>query len=363
MRILLTNSIGKNKWGGGEKWMILAARGLKARGYDVAIGSYPGSVIEKRASENNIPTYKVRVRSDISIRGAFNLAKAINDFKPDVIIGLQNRDILIAGVVTRFTHTPVIIARHGVKLLKKNIKHKIIYSAFSKGIFTNTKTIKEIYDSYNWWPSDFVKVIYNGVELPPKAENKFDFSTVAGDMGEDPKIIVSIGRLSSQKGYKYLIKAASGICKKLPGTYFFIIGRGREEKRLKALIKKLGLENNMFILPFRNDINPLLASADLFVLPSLYEGMPNVLLEAMASKVPVICSNINGVSDIFENEEANFLIPPADALSLERTIYNFLTNKLPEYDVEKAYQMVVERFSVDSMLDELENYIKAKVSL
>lgn len=360
MRILLTNSIGKNKWGGGEKWMILAARGLIDRGHEVAVGTYPGSLTEKKAKENNIRVYPVRIRSDISIRGAFNLAKVLNDFKPDVLIGLQNRDILMSGIASKFSHKPVIIARHGVKLLKKNLKHRFIYTKFCSGIFTNTKTIKETYDSFNWWDPSFVNVIHNGIETPVTNGKSFDFRSVAPDMKDSSQAVISIGRLSSQKGYKYLIEAAERICKKLPDTYFFIIGKGKEEKKLKKLISSYGLNKKVFIMPFTDNIEPLLASADLFVLPSLFEGMPNVLLEAMASKVPVICSKINGVSEIFEDDYSAFLTPPADTDSLEKTIYKFLTKGTSDYDVEKAYRIAVNKFSIDKMLDKLEKYIITK---
>ncbi len=361
MKLLLTNSIGKTKWGGGEKWMILAAQGLREKGHQVTIGCYPYSVLDIKASEKGIPTTPIMIRSDISIRGASQLYKFINTARPDVIIGLQNRDIMYAGLASALGHKPVIIARHGVRLMKKNLKHRIIYNISCKGLITNTKTIKSIYDGYGWWDDSFVKVIYNGVEQDDIFHARLNLAEYIPGFNPNHKIIVSMGRLSSQKGFQYLIRAAAEATKGFPDTYFLIAGKGKEKHRLQSEIKKYQLEKNFFILPFQNNVKPLLKMADLFVLPSLYEGMPNVIMEALSINVPVICTKVNGAAELFGEKDTEHLIPPANVVKLKEAILKFLQTGKVEYNTERVKERVTREFSLETMIENLESYLTEKL--
>jgi glycosyltransferase involved in cell wall biosynthesis len=358
MKILFTNSIGKNKWGGGEKWMILTAKGLQEKGYEVSIGCLPFSILEKKSSENNIPVVRLDIRSDLSFAGAFQLRKYINENKPDVVIATQNRDVLFAGLAVDKRYPTAIIARHGVQLIKKNIKHKLIYKNLCDGVIVNTKSIKRVYDSYKWWGNDFVKVIYNGIDIAYKSKEKFDLKDYIPDFNNKFKIIISIGRLSNQKGFKYLIDAAVDILKAHPNSYFLIVGQGKEKRSLFKRVQRLNLQDRVFILPFQDNVYKLLNVADLFVLPSLYEGMPNVVMEALSCRVPVICTKVNGAEELFGDENSTCLVPPADKSVLRDAILRFLDNGKPEYDVDEVYERVKTNYSLNGMVDNIDAYIK-----
>jgi len=362
MKILFINSIGKNKWGGGEKWLILASQGLKKRGHTVTIGCYPDSFLERKSIESGIPVLPLNIKSDLSYKSTLQLSRFFESNDTDIVVCVQNRDLMFAGLAASMGKAPVLISRHGVKLIKNGIKHKYIYNKYCKGLITNTKTIKEEYDSYGWWEDDFVKVIYNGVEEYSEKCDKYDLHSVVPQLNERSKIVISIGRLSKQKGYKYLIDAASEVVKKYPDVYFFIAGRGKERNKLLKQISKKGLQEKFFILPFLNNVKPLIESADLFVLPSLYEGMPNVVLEALAQKHPVICTKVNGTKEIFGEKNSSALLPPADKNSLRDAILNFLQTGETGYNKEEVYERVKKIFTLEAMYDELEAYLKEKTT-
>ena len=362
MKILFVNSIGKHKWGGGEKWLILAAKGLIGKGHNVTIGCYPESILNKKAEENDIPVLHLNIKSDLSFRGAIQLHNFFNTKKPDIVVCVQNRDLMFAGLGSSWGYSPVLISRHGVKLIKKSPKHRFVYGRFCKGLITNTNTIKKEYDSYGWWDNDFVKVIYNGVEENNITDEEFDLHSVVPNFNENAKIVVSIGRLSKQKGFKYFIEAVSEVVKKYPDAYFFIVGRGREKKRLLNLIKSKGLQNKLFILPFLNNVKPILNTADLFVLPSLYEGMPNAVLEALSCKLPVICTRVNGADELFGEDNSSDLLPPADKDRLRDAILDFLNSGKTGYDEKTVYHRIKNKFSLKTMVENIEAYLKEKVS-
>jgi len=171
-------------------------------------------------------------------------------------------------------------------------KHKLTLTNLTDGIITNSLTIKETYGEYGWFSKNFVKVIYNGLVIPEKVE-PFDFSK----RFPGKKIIYSAGRLSEQKGFAYLIEAAAILKKSRNDLVFAISGEGKLEEELKTQIKAAGLEDSFVLLGFTANIFPYLKGCDLFVLASLFEGMPNVVMEAMGMKKPVITTDVNGARE------------------------------------------------------------------
>lgn len=360
MKLLLINSIGKSKWGGGEKWMITTAIGLIQRGHQVYIGCHKGSIIETKATESKIPVVYIPINSDFSLIGAIHLWQFAQKYGPDVIIGCQNRDIRIAGAIRYYINNPLIISRQGVKLISNNWKYKLSFRWFCDGIITNTQTIKNDYDSYGWWNQDYVKVIHNGISPQMKVTSQFDFNSFF-QPAENPRIVLSAGRLTQQKGFEYLIEAASWVCKERKDIFFFIAGKGRLEKKLKNLIEAKQLIDRVFIIGFQNDLTPLLQKSDLFVLSSLYEGMPNVIMEAMVQKVPVISTNVNGVTELIENETTGYIIPASNSEKMAEKILEFFNQDDNNEIIDRAFEHITSKFKVDTMLDKIETYLDKKL--
>jgi glycosyltransferase involved in cell wall biosynthesis len=192
-------------------------------------------------------------------------------------------------------------------------------------------------------------VIPNGVELDNyKNLQKQDFQV------NNKKIIIFVGSLRPVKGLEYLIKAMGIIHVEMENTILMIIGDGEERKSLEKLVLKLHLENVVtFIGEIPNENIPsYLVQGDVFVLPSLSEGFPNVLLEAMAAGLPIVTTNTKGLSDIIRNEENGYLVEPKNPQQLAEKLLMILKNstqskKISNNNIEKAkkysWKNVVER--------------------
>ena len=113
-------------------------------------------------------------------------------------------------------------------------------------------------------------------------------------------------------------------------VHFFIAGKGKLEKSLKALVVKYNLDRNIFFLGFRKDVPSLLKGADVFLLPSLYEGMPNAVMEALSIGLPVICTKVNGVSELMEGGKHGIIVPPSDSDAIYAAINQMLDEGLRE---------------------------------
>jgi len=361
MRLLLINSIGKNKWGGGEKWMVLAAKELINLGHQVIIGCRKHSILEERAKKSQIPVIKLTIYTDFSIPGYFQLRKVIKSEDIDIIIGCQNKDVRVAGFVAKELGGLTVLSRQGVQLLHNSIKYKWGFIPFCDGIITNTYSIKKEYDSYGWWDKDFVRVIHNGIRPETHSKEVFNFKDLLPHQEKQPFIVLSTGRLSKQKGFEHLIEAAKPIVQQYPHVHFFIAGQGKLEHHLKNLIHQHQLDDNVHLMGFYENVSSLLNGADLFVLPSLYEGMPNSLMEALAHGLPAVSTKVNGVSELMRNGDHGTIIPPGDASAIEKAILLLMQNNNLKTMGLEGKKHVKENFSIHKMVTNLESYLLEKI--
>ncbi len=357
MNILFINSIGRNKFGGGEKWMVSAAKGLASRGHNVVLASKQDSRILQYAETQGVKTHVIEIHSDISPVKTFLISRWLKQHKTDILICNLNKDVRVAGLAARIAGTPVVLARHGMLLCSRKWKHRLTLTKLTDGIITNSKTIQETYAGYGWFPKDFVKVIYNGIVIPEYVE-QVDFST----RFPGKKIIYSAGRLSEQKGFKYLIEAAQILQKNRNDLVFSVSGEGKLASVLQKQVDEAGLHDSFVFEGFAPDIFPYLKGCNLFVLASLFEGMPNVVMEAMAMEKPVIATDVNGARELMQDGKTGLIVPPADAVALANAIGSLIDNseKLQVFG-EAGKERVSKYFTIKRMTDALETYLLSKL--
>ena len=208
-------------------------------------------------------------------------------------------------------------------------------------------------------PTSRLSVIPNGVDLslfsseqafPQDASSRLAPPPPATD--SLPPTLLAIGRLDPQKGFDWLLQGASRLLAELPGFRLVIVGEGPERTRLAARIRAAGLEDRVELPGWQNDIPRRLQSATLVLIPSRWEGMPNVLLEAMASGRAVVATRVEGVEELLGPEAAP---QTASALDLDEFIDRAITlarnpNERHRLGAANA-DRVRERFSIDTMID------------
>ena len=153
-------------------------------------------------------------------------------------------------------------------------------------------------------------------------------------------IVLAVGRLSSEKGHRYLIDAVSKISRKAPDLKMqvLIAGKGPADKKLQRQVNKKGLDERVKLVGHCPDVSEMFSIADLFVLPSLSEGSPNVLLESMAARVPIVATNVGGVPEHVSDGESAILVPPRDSESLAAAMTQLL------FDRSRAAQLASAAF-------------------
>ena len=158
------------------------------------------------------------------------------------------------------------------------------------------------------------------------------------------------------KGQSYLIEAFSQVQRKIPNSRLVIVGDGTLLKKLKNRAEKLGISSRVLFTGFREDVLELIRGFDVFVLPSLNEGMGKVLVEAMALGKPIIASNIGGITDLVIHEENGFLVPHADADAIARSIISLYCHPAKRKEMGgngKRKALEYNSYSMSEMIDQL----------
>jgi len=162
----------------------------------------------------------------------------------------------------------------------------------------------------------------------------------------DNIIILSAGRLSIEKGHRYLIQAFSAIANEYPNCQLILAGDGPLTDDLKSLSAENDSEERIHFLGFRTDIDNLYEQSDIMVLPSLSEGLPNAVLEAMSSQCAVIASNVGGVPDIIEHQVNGLLVAAADVEGLTSALASLIPDAVLRSTLEtQAAGTIAENYS------------------
>jgi glycosyltransferase involved in cell wall biosynthesis len=181
-------------------------------------------------------------------------------------------------------------------------------------------------------PEDVRQLVRSALGLPPQAI-----------------LIGTIGRLTRQKGYSVLLQAASAVLKEIPDAHVVIVGEGELRDSLESLAEQLGVGHAVHLLGARHDIEELLAATDLFVSSSLWEGLPTVILEAMASGVPVVATDVSGTRELVRDGVTGRLVPAGEAAPLAQAIVNTLQDLEQMQEMVNGARILVQEFSIEQV--------------
>lgn len=211
------------------------------------------------------------------------------------------------------------------------------------------KNLADVYGFHN------IAVIHNAVK---PFEGPIVKNSLITKLHEDGCIVIgNVGRLSEQKGFTYFIDAIPHIVEAHSNARFLIVGSGEDEEKLKKQVSNLKLENAVFFMGFRKDIQNLMSQMDFIVLSSLWEGLPLTPIEAFSVGKSVVATAVDGTTEIVQDGENGYLVPAKDSKALSIAI-----NKAIEVDRTKLEKTALETyykdFSFDVFKDSIIQYYK-----
>jgi glycosyltransferase involved in cell wall biosynthesis len=203
------------------------------------------------------------------------------------------------------------------------------------------------------WVVQNAVTVHSSVGIGHDEERKKFFSELG--LSNDSKLIVTAGRLSPEKGHKHLIEAIKLMAEKQNNACYVFCGEGQCREELEQQAMKLGVINMCRFLGFRRDLQRIFKVMDLMVLPSLTEGLPNVVLEAFSWAKPVVATKVGGVPEIIHHGENGFLVPPKRPDLLADSIQQCLNfPDLMNAMGLKGYDTVKAEFNFETQTQKLE---------
>lgn len=276
---------------------------------------------------------------------------------------------LYGRLAAKLAKVPCIVASvHNVYTMDRKFHRRIMnkfLSRFSDKVVAVSETVKKDILKYDGLHEDEIMVIYNGIDTDSFVNR--DGNAIRKELGipSDVPVIGTVGRLTPQKGQKCLIEAISRMKEKFTEIMLLIVGEGPIKDELKDYVNTLNINKNVIFTGSRRDVPALLSAMDIFVLPSFWEGLPNALIEAMASGKPIIASDLPPVREIFDSEKVGVIVPVRDSTAISSSIESLLNNKsrsetLGKFAKERAFSQFDIKTAVERYTSLFENILGSK---
>lgn len=329
--------ITKSNWGGAQRYVFDLATSLPKEAYETSVALGGNGRLKDKLDSEKIPVFNIdSLERDISvlkeIKAFLNIYKIIKSQNPDIVHlnsskagGLGSMAVFLINSLSKITKNPrrvkTVFTAHGwaFKEKRKIFYKKIIEYSSWITIKLCDKTITVSEDDKDRIESfmliqNKVVVIHNGIgpiNFKERQEaRKIISEKMARNIDENTIVVGTIAELHKNKGIDYAIRAINLLKQtgKFKNLIYVVIGSGEEKNNLELVIKNENLSENVFLVGQYDDASSLLKAFDLFILPSLKEGLPYVILEAGQAKLPIISTSVGGVPEIIEDMKTGILI-------------------------------------------------------
>ncbi len=325
MKILHTNF--HKGWGGQPNRILVECRGLAELGHEVVIACPKNSQLHQRGEAAGLEiftdvTFARGFRPQFLIHDARALRHLIRQRGFDIVHTHGSQDAwATAAAMMRLQPRPIVLrTKHNIFPIQDHSFNRLLYGRCTDGMVCVSSAVVEYCAAKPYLKRENLARIHSAIDFTPFSEGSRDHS-LRQELGiEDRYVAGALGRLRHEKGHKYLLQALPKVIEQAPDFLLLIVGSGSLEDELKQMVSALGLEQHVRFLGFRTDIPRVLGALDLFVSPSLSEGLGTAPMEAGAARLPIISSEVGGVPDIIESGVTGLLVPPAQPEALTSAI-------------------------------------------
>ena len=311
------------------------------------------------------PSLVQRIQPIRDIQAFFALWKLIRREKPDIVhthtskAGFLGRWAAKMAGVPHIVHTPhghVFYGHFGPVGSRFFLYLEKITSPITEKMIALTEAERNDYRTYRVANERQLVTIHSGVTIsrfmnPNAMQNE---KRAALGMDEKGPVVGTVGWLLPIKGPLHLLKAMGKVWQNHPNCRLVYVGKGDLEPALRNEVHRMCASDRVHFLGWRKDIPAIMALFDIFVLPSLNEGMGRVVVEAMAAGKPVVASRVGGILDLIKHGENGFLVEPADPAGLARAIIRLLENKTLRERMGRKGRETAPRYGVESMIEKLD---------
>ncbi len=350
-------------WGGGENWTLLTAKGLADRGHNVWVAGRQDSEIIKRAKSQDLETEIVNLHNTLSCLNPvkiFSFKNFLEENNIEVLFLNLSRDRKFGSITGSMANVERVIYRRGVdRPLKKRFYSNWLYGSALTDIIANSKSTRDnvMKNLKGILNEDKIKLIYNGVEIPKNIKPEFSLREDY-NIKTNEKILVNVGRLFPEKGHDLLLAGMEKLNNLNQDWKLFIIGEGDERDNIESLISEYNLDEQVYLTGFVDNVDQYLVQADLMVHSARIEGFGLVLVEAMATGLPVVAVAASNIPEVVEDGEVGLLAKEENPQDLAEKVNQLLKDDdLRSKYASNAKNYVQENFSIERMIDQYEELI------
>jgi glycosyltransferase involved in cell wall biosynthesis len=289
---------------GGAEWaLVQLAAGLDRAEWDPRVYCLgpPGALVD-RLAEAGIGVECLGARSARNVGVIIRLARRLRAFRPALLQTFLFHANLAGRIAGRLARVPVVVC--GIRVAERERRWHLLLDRWTQRLVTHnvcvSRAVADFSIARGRLHPDKLSVIPNGVDCERFAQ------AIPADLAEfgiprGTRTILSVGRLHPQKGHDLLISAVAPLLAERPNLHVLIVGEGPSRERLQSQIVELGCREQVHLAGWRSDIPEIMKACTIFTLPSRWEGMPNVVLEAMAASLPVVATDVEGVHELIRN--------------------------------------------------------------
>ena len=315
--------------GGADRQILYLLRALLARGYEARlVAMTPLKEMGLLAVSEGLPITSLDMRKGPADWHAVRrLVALLKEWRPHLLTTFIYHANILGRVAGRWAAVPLIVTsirseRNGSAARDRLMR---LTNWMDQCCTTNSQEVAQSLWKRGLLQMSKVRVIPNGVDIAAVSAPAEDRARIRAELGaaEPDFVWLAVGRLTPQKDYPTLLEAFPPLAS--AGARLLIAGRGELEEALQRRASELGIASRVTFLGVRHDIAALLAAADGFVLSSAWEGMPNVVMEALAAGTPVVATLVGGVSELVKDDSSGLLVPAGNPPALSRAMERLMS--------------------------------------
>lgn len=345
--------------GGAESYVRRLAPRLLRAGWEVRVITLVdgGRILDDLRSEG-VPTVELGLNHQAGFGPAFGrLLRLWRANLPDLVHTHLYHAGLVGRVAARWLGIPVVVHQHGVEYARSRLRTLLDGKTRSwvNRYAASCRAVADILAARERIPRSQIAVIYNGLEVSAFDRSPPTQRPIAWPVPANSLTVGCVGRLAPEKGQSTLIQAASSLVARGRDFHLVLLGDGNLLARLQEQCKRLGLEKKVHFAGQQEDVAVWLSYFDLFTLPSKWEGISMALLEAMASGLPVVATNVGGTPEVVRDGQTGFLTLPGDPQALAFAIERLLSDPDLRRRMGAAGRWrVKQHFTIERTLQQLE---------
>jgi glycosyltransferase involved in cell wall biosynthesis len=362
LNILLLNAL--DIYGGGEFFVFQFSSLLKSKGHKVTVSCRNDNLIFEKCKSAGIEVFPLDYPENYGKKKILKIARALEDFIKEneisIIHSNTNYDRTAGALAAKFSGIPHVTTNHSFHSIKYNLTHWYRNQYMTDHFIVDGQCTMDLLTTEDKINKDKISLIHLGMDPEPNKRDMKLRHKIRNDFGINDDIILigNVARMVPFKGQEYLIKAFPEVMKHFPKTKLMIVGDGELNDKLRKLTKTLKIEKNTIFTGFREDMQALYSSFDIYAHTSVEGGgetFPYAVLHALAQGLPIVVTSVGDVPAMVRNEINGFVVPNKDIKGISDKLLILTGDSKKRIEMGKeSHKLLLKEFTVEKMTSKIE---------